>query len=194
MRSTITLPEDSDDLDYFLLLYGHTLAAWAFLEEALSENFQRLINVHPHLAQLLFFSGRSFNARADLYSAAITGAVGISDIRREAHKALLKRSRQFGAARNALAHGIPRHFTEQNEGGRLKHGQKLWELGGVSYRDMIAAFGNFQDLSKAANTLLVVTRTRRKSDELAEECLRQVRALPSQAFPRGDDRTPAEHA
>lgn len=178
--------EEQTELDEFLLMYGHALAAWAFLEEALCNNFHRLLNVKGDLPRLLFFSGRSFATRADMYSAAIAGATGVSETRRKAHKALLKRARQFSAGRNAIAHAIPRRFSNMDEGARLKQGHRLWKPGGAGFSELARACDNFQRLSDAADILLITTWRKKRSDQLAEECLLLVRGLPSQAFPLED--------
>jgi hypothetical protein len=182
------LPGSDDSVEAvrdFNLLYGTALAAWAYLEEVLGLNFHRLIGTHPNLARQLFFSGRSFATRADLYSAAISGSIGLTDKRREAHKLLLKRARQYASARNSIAHGIPVNLMGGGtyQGLRIKQGHKVWEPGGVSRDNLLDAAENFQGLSTAARTLL---NSRNDDDEAAELCLKQVRELPTEAFPPED--------
>lgn len=99
-------PHWLDTRDVIILQFGRTLAAWAELEHSLALWFQEACGMtDPILSDALFYSGRSFNTRADLLRAAL--AKGHMQAEWElVGRAIVKRAMAYSATRNAIAHGV----------------------------------------------------------------------------------------
>ena len=172
-------PESVEAMKRFTLAYGMALAAWAQLEDRMCLAFNGLVAVPHKMARGLFFSGRSFATRADLYAAAITHA-NVNDTCRRAHKYLLKKARRYSSSRNSIAHGTVMHLIGGGpyEGYRVKKGQQSFERGGIGENDLLVATKNFSGLTICFFKLALA-----KSDDIIEECLAQARELPTLALP-----------
>jgi hypothetical protein len=171
----------------FHLNYGITLGEWALLEDALCELFQRLAVIRPKLARAMFYSGRSFATRADLFSAALEAAAAPESYK-AACKATLKRARQYSSARNTIAHGIPvdmRHSTEEGlHRYRVKQGRSIMEAGGVTQGQMQAAAIYFRGLQEI---IWRIALTPFDEQEAIVRCHEQVLQLPNEALPLEED-------
>jgi hypothetical protein len=186
----------------FHFQYGVTLSRWAGLEETLCTIFCDLCGLHPDepMGKALFYSGRSFTARADLLSAAIrTCALGEPE--KALLRAILKRARQYSTARNAIAHGVPTHFSRKRfayQGWRIKEPEQTWELGGIGIDQLKEAEMNFLGLSiichEANMDALRPPRRWRRKKRLkpTEWYLEQVQELPNSAYPPEEAPIPIE--
>jgi hypothetical protein len=87
----------------FYEAYGRALAEWAEFEYALSQLFAQVTDMHTTVAVRIFFSVRTSQARIDMLSDALPAQVANSGTL-SAIKALLKKSGQYNATRNKLAH------------------------------------------------------------------------------------------
>jgi hypothetical protein len=174
-------------LPQFIMAYGSALISWAQVEDELCVLFGLLVGIQPEAARALFFSGRSFATRADLYSAAIATSA-CPEAAKKVHRAILKKARRFSSARNSIAHGVPAFIAKHSEEGiRIKQGQRRREPGGITLNEFGRATDLFQDLIDACISLAVA-----QDDEAWQECLARVRELPSEVFPRGDAQTGEE--
>lgn len=194
MRPTHLPPKGAEQLlklhDDFHLQYGATLARWARLEQTLCDLFCGLTGLGEVTGPALFFSGRSFNSRGDLLSAAIRTS-GLNEDVLVILRAVLKKARQFNSARNTIAHGVPTHYVEKGvdyQGWRIKEGDQTWEPGGIGIDQLKAAAMNFTKLDLAAmRAEALVRRKRRGSDLPPLEHLELIQSLPTDAFvPSGD--------
>lgn len=93
--------------DEFHYVFGLTLSSWARVERTLSYWFARLTRMNTSMATAVFYSGRSFNARAEMLQAAIDRAKGLTSIETEFIKEATKRAWAYSGFRNRIAHGEP---------------------------------------------------------------------------------------
>ena len=176
------ISQDAHPHDAFYIQYGKALASWAQVEDQLCVGFCLMLNQPPFggFARALFFSGRSFASRADLMSAAIAHG-NVEEVAKPVWKALLKKARQFSAARNAIAHGVPVSLhidLAPYEGIKIKEGVGTWDEGGINVSQLAEAEGNFDKL----NSMIHAAAFRQTP---FEECLSQVESLPNAAFSPG---------
>lgn len=90
----------------FFVTYGRTLAGWAQIEYMLSRWFFRLTKIDHNLADSLFYSGRSFQTRRDLFKVAIAHDKNLDPELRALLRLILKRCNQYSSARNEISHGM----------------------------------------------------------------------------------------
>jgi hypothetical protein len=188
-----SLPPDTDreslsklEQDFYLI-YGSTLAAWARLEQTLGQLFCVLCGFDPdnQLGRELFFSGRSFQTRADLLSAALRVSETPEEVKAVV-RAVRKKARDYSGSRNAIAHGYPSHSIFPNiewQGWRIKEGEQSHLPGGIGIEELKAAKSNFWQLEWAAESATSLVRNHQRGyPQPPEEHLERVQALPPNAF------------
>ena len=170
----------------FYQQYGHALANWARLEQTFSELFCEVCRFHAgELGPALFFSGKSFNTRSALLSAAVR-ASDLEEPVREVVRALLKKARQFETARNKITHGYPAHAVYDGvewQGWRIKEGDEAYAPGGVGLQELQNAAECFSRLEFwVERTKSLISNWRVKARMPVEEFLRPIRELPNDAL------------
>jgi hypothetical protein len=193
------LPPDADresiaKLEFdFYQQYGLTLANWARLEQTLSELFCEICGFHTgELGPALFFSGKSFSARAALLGAAARSA-GIAEPVQEVVRALLKKARQFETARNKITHGYPVHAVWNGvewQGWRIKEGDEAYQPGGIGMDELKNAAQWFMQLEHYAGSARTLVSNWRSGAKMSVEgYLEIIRALPNDALLPSEDPT-----
>lgn len=84
--------------------YGIALAQWAQVEATLYDWFAILTKMKDPMARGVFYSAKSFLARADMLEAAIA-ASGEPDPVKKFVDEVLKKARQYSTFRNTITHG-----------------------------------------------------------------------------------------
>jgi hypothetical protein len=171
--------------------YGVTMAQWGGVERALYYWFLHVTQLNDSMARAIFYSARSFNARAEMLLAAIEQTEGLDPKRLEFVNLALKRAWGYSAFRNSMAHGEPimniidlmgqpRKITYSIvQGKTLKGGP-----GDISMEDLKTATKNFYDLK---NLLIDTHPTIGDRDpQWPAKGLQQLNALPSQASSKSD--------
>lgn len=90
----------------FNVVYGAALAEWSSLESHLFYWFQLLTGMNEKTARAVFFSARSFNARADMLEAALDAESPGGPLQLFL-EAALKKARGYSGFRNSATHGEP---------------------------------------------------------------------------------------
>ena len=137
------------ELDRFYHIFGKALAQWAELEFYLSILFKFASGLDFKPAEDIFYSGRSFQARADILTAAL-GHAPLDPQWREFIEGVLAKAIAYNNFRNQLAHGTV-HPNELDDKGeprdwRLKKAEKWLEQAGATASDLATAATNFDRL------------------------------------------------
>lgn len=193
MRKHPSLPPKTDRKSLskleqeFYLQYGKTLAAWAQLEQTLGQLFCALCRFESgsQLGSELFFSGRSFQTRADLLWAALR-SVDLPEDVAVVIRLALKRARDYSGARNKVAHGYPSHmvFVDVDwQGWRIKEGEQSHLPGGIGITELKNAQANFSDLQLLSERLVQLTKAHlQKIAWPPRDHLAQAQGLPPDPF------------
>lgn len=165
--------------------YGLALSAWSQIENRLGWLFSALCNLSsgPNgMGSALFYSGRSFASRADLLDAAIRANTTAPEFQKALFRAILKKARQFSAARNRIAHGFPSTLVGVGpyQGPKIREGDEIWLSDGIDLKMLHIAADNFLELRGLIDKIPGATSA---SDEAQFSQYRlQVQKLPSDAF------------
>jgi hypothetical protein len=167
--------------------YGTVLAEWANVERALFYWFWMLTGMKDAMARAVFYSGRSFNARADMLSAVIDTLhppEKIGPMREDLFfiKAGLKKSWSYSGFRNHATHGLPlMNITDDGLSFTLVQGDTVKkDDAGISIDHLLNAAENYDILKQAMIDAL--PSHRQKSGLTIQQCLEQVRSLPTQTY------------
>jgi hypothetical protein len=90
--------------DDVLLAFGKAMMAWSSLEGLISDWFTILTGMDRTIARQIFYAGRSFNARIDIFAAALPRG-GPPTLRTIYLREAIKKSKQYASFRNMIAHG-----------------------------------------------------------------------------------------
>lgn len=178
----------------FSLAYGRALSSWASLEQVLYTWFHEISGMPPAMSRGIFYSARNFNGRSDMLEAAISTSTLPTEFI-EFIKAAIKKSVQFNAFRNSIAHGEPALYKPNQNNFEVRQimiqGSKGTDTPPDLYIDVtrldVARF-NFGALRSAMiDALLQKLGVDDPGGPTLQECLERVRALPN----RADLATPA---
>ena len=167
-------------------VYGCTMANWAAIERALYYWFACITQMDEGMAISVFYSARSFNARADMLLAAIRNAKRQTEVEIQFVKAALKKARSYSAFRNMITHGEPILSIIDREGAPREIAYHIVEYKNpearvsVTMEDLMVAADNYQLLKVA----IIDALPNQGRGTTPEQCLEQVRALPNQADSR----------
>lgn len=169
--------------------YGIALAQWAGLERMLSYWFALITQMHAMMAQSVFYSARSFGARAEMLQAAIEHAKHIQPDILKFIQAALKRCWSYSTFRNYLAHGEPSMTVMEVEGRPRKVYYAIVQTGSsndtkteISVEQLKVIAENFNALHMVmmdAHPKIGPERAQPRKSIL--EYLARVNALPTQA-------------
>ena len=165
--------------------YGLAMAQWAKLERMLYYWFAYITRVEDKMARAIFFSGRSFNARAEMLLAAIEHAQ-LSAGQIEFIKASHKRAWGYSGFRNTITHGESMMNAKllngvvQSVEYLIVQGKAVGPQGtDVSIDQLLTAADNFHRLAEIIHNAHPVYGE--KPQKPPEEYLALVNALPNQA-------------
>jgi hypothetical protein len=163
--------------------YGIALAQWAKLERVLYYWFGYITKMSDPMARAVFYSARSFGARAEMLECAIdASALPANEVTfiRQA----LKRAWGYSSFRNSITHGEPianmkaLNGQVQNVEYYIVQGSTGPSPNDVTLEHLAAAAENFHSLSQIIHDAHpIVGGNDRKSPE---ECLALLNALPTQ--------------
>jgi hypothetical protein len=144
----------------FYLEYGPAMFAWQLLESELATLFAIVCKIQPAMAIQIFYSATSFNARTDMFSAAL-GASKADDDAITFARALIKKSKQYSEFRNKFAHDQPLLYQHGLAGSGatfeilLIHGRGQFQTDAVKkrYRDNAVRVSQIKRAAKAFRDL-----------------------------------------
>lgn len=169
----------------FFHCYGVAMAEWAGVERSLSRWFLAMTQMPEPLARGIFYSARSFNARADMVQAAIgfcsqpQNASAITVV-----KAGLKKARSYSGFRNSMTHGdaILNLGPDENYYSIVQGKDQLSDPASPILRnDLIVAAENFAALKIVL--MESVPDASRTSTKTFEQYLAEIELLPSTPNP-----------
>jgi hypothetical protein len=176
----------------FYLVYGAAVAAWARVEQGLYFWFERVSGMHPKTARQVFYSGKSFNARADMF-AAVMHAPHLLPHRKEFMKAALNKARQYSEFRNITVHGETYLAADGPNVDQVvlidgKRGEHQ-----TTIDDLMVATMNFKRLADSLMDALSFHQNK-APDEIAllRKHLELIRAMPNQAHSTTSSQTAAK--
>lgn len=167
--------------------FGTAMAEWAGLERSLYYWFARITRMNHEMASAVFYSGRSFNARADMLQAAIDRADVLTKIEAMSVQEALKKVWAYSGFRNSMAHGEPMMQIVELAGQPKTFSYVLTQgkhtkpnpAAEISIQHLMIAAENFHNLK--CLILDLHPGMRGKDAPTPEECLALLRTLPSQA-------------
>lgn len=167
--------------------YGCTMAQWGGIERALYYWFFYITQLTDDMARAIFYSARSFSARADMLQAAIDHSTKLDGGQSDFIKRALKRALGYSGFRNRMAHGEPiMNIVERMGQPReinysIVQGKtsKVIPDAEISIEDLATAATNFHALQLIIIDAHPTLDT--KHHKSPSECLRQLNALPIQA-------------
>jgi len=184
-----TIPKDQLEAATaeFYHFYGHALARWSQLETSLYYWFAKITGMPDAMARGIFYSARSFAARAEMLEAALEHATHLKDSDIAFLKEALKKARNYSGFRNKLAHGEPRlavtkdgetvkgvHYTISQGRNQPSATEEL-----LTVQDLFIAAEHFHVVAECAREALGFPPNR-PNPKSPEECLSLVRALPNE--------------
>jgi hypothetical protein len=90
----------------FYLEYGPAMFEWQGIEMEMATLFAIVCEIQPAMAIQIFYSATSFNARTDMFSAALGASKADADAITFA-RSLIKQAKQYSEFRNKFAHDQP---------------------------------------------------------------------------------------
>jgi hypothetical protein len=150
----------------FYLEYGPAMFAWQLLESELATLFAIVCKIQPAVAIQIFYSATSFNARTDIFSAALTASKADQTAIEFAHL-LIKKSKQYSEFRNKFAHDQPllyQHGLGPGLGANfeiiLVHGKGQFQSDAVKkrYRDLATTVPQIKKAGAAFRDLANIIR------------------------------------
>ena len=103
-------PDDEAITSDFYRAYGHAIAFWAHLESMQSLLFKQVTGMTNEVSRRVFFSAKSYSARADMFDAAVAAA-NLTAETGLLLRAISKRARSYSGFRNRIVHGDPVFLT-----------------------------------------------------------------------------------
>ena len=103
-------PEDEAITAAFYQAYGHAIAFWAHLESMQCLLFRQVTGMTKEVSRRVFYSAKSYSARADMFDAAVAAAA-LSLETNLLLKAISKKARTYSGFRNHIVHGDPVFLT-----------------------------------------------------------------------------------
>lgn len=170
--------------DDFLAEFGRAMAGWSSVEVHLSIWFNTITGMMPkRLGRAIYFSGRSFTARSEMFAAALGHGrqpKAVTPLLRE----ILAKAISYSSARNRLAHSF--FGTLEGEDDRLRPGHSWDELHtGLTRRELLNASRNFSDLATLITDAWRGNRGRKyrgkPSPSVRAECHERLLRLPNEA-------------
>lgn len=179
MIKTPTYPQ-LPERDRFYHTFGKALSHWALVEYYLSLLFGYASGLEYLAAQEIFFSGRSFQSRGDLLSAALLSSKLSPEWRDYVAKVLLK-AISYNGFRNQLAHNAFQPDARDDHGRpiewKLKPPYRWNAKGGISASQIEIAASNFADFAWAIMDALIDIENKTPPTAHLEQLLR----LPNEA-------------
>jgi hypothetical protein len=176
-RASIT---DLTDIDQFFHAYGVALAEWAVVEFRLCSWFQMAAGLTISRAEAIFFSGRSFQTRAEMLSAALEHSK-LNDAWTAFAEEALAKAITYSSYRNHIAHGqVERGPSKESDPDhwRLCKPHEWREGEGVGRQSLANATENFFSL---AEILSDGAWLQARSYPPTAEFLERLEALPNEA-------------
>jgi hypothetical protein len=87
----------------FFEAYGRAVLAWAELEDMQVLLFRQMTGMPPNIARPVFYSAKSYSARADMFEAAISPS-HLSDPEKRLAQVLCRKARSYCGFRNHIVH------------------------------------------------------------------------------------------
>jgi hypothetical protein len=182
----------------FHRFFGHAMQQWSKLERSLCDWFQHATGMKDSMARAIFYSARGFAARIEMLESAIEHSERITAEQLTFLAEAIKKARQYTPFRNDIVHGEPRpHYN-------IAEHSASYEIVDAADLTGQAKFISVDDLKRAARRIHVLhtcmsemhpwLRERNRNLKSPEECLAQVRALPTEARAHTDGPTPAKSA
>ena len=164
--------------------FGATMLAWSNIERFLYHWFAGITAMPDGMARAIFYSARSFNARAEMLEAAIEYAHKQTPAEIAFIKEAIKKARQFSEFRNRMAHGEARLTINPRDPKdvhyKITQGKNVErsEETAITITDLRQAQKSFKKLF----TLLmgIIPQFRDENGLTAEQALPLVRELPNQ--------------
>jgi len=170
--------------DPFLAEFGRAMAGWSSVEVHLSIWFNTITGIMPkRLGRAIYFSGRSFTARSEMFAAALEHGKQPKQVT-PLLKQILTKAISYASARNRLAHSY--FGTLQDEEDRLRAGQE-WDAlhTGITKQELLNASQNFSNLASLITDAWAgnqgKARRGRPSPSVRAECLERLLLLPNEA-------------
>jgi hypothetical protein len=167
------------ELDQFYHAYGKALSNWAAVEFQLCAWFERCAGLSIGRSEAIFFSGRSFQTRAEMLSSVIhTGK--ISSAWAAFIESALTKAITYNSFRNHIAHAQleSEMFDAANRRfWKLRKPQDWRESGGADQQSLINAAQNFEDLAE----ILRDGHWLQLREQPTREFLQRLDALPNEA-------------
>lgn len=174
----------------FHYAYGLVLAEWSGIEASLYDWFAIITKMHDRMARGVFYSARSFNARAEMLDAALSHS-GQSAFDREFVQEVLRKAWTYSGFRNRVTHGEKILNLVENNPERadfvLVEGKNI-KGEGTTVEHLRIATGNFRRLRDLSNAMQPIFRS--EHDLSPTQCLTLVRALPNQPNSKVDPTAP----
>lgn len=166
--------------------YGNAMAAWAHVESSLYYWFFYMTKMPDDMCRAIYYSARGFAARIEMLEAAIehTGALSVTET--VFLKEALKKARSYSWFRNKVAHGEPRLNVTKPPGEDFTASYTITQgkdtpagsQEALTLSELDDAAYNIRVLALCIGDMLPILR--RKNPQSPEECLSQVRTLPSE--------------
>ena len=100
-------PQTIEAANAFHLSYGHTMSAWGMLESQLFHWFFYISGIgNESMARAIYYSAKSFNARADMLEEVLRVAT-LNEGQAPFLKGAIKKARTYSSFRNSATHGEP---------------------------------------------------------------------------------------
>ena len=178
----IDLQKMHDHSMFFFDSFGRLIAEWSAIERAFYTWFASVSGMKEGMARSIFYSGKSFNSRADMLEAAFGNQSNMPPLDLEFVKASLKKARAYSAFRNSVVHGEPTLDILHNNSPEavlqlvLTQGKDFLGATAITIEDLDAGLESFSELKGLLHDMFPKNR---KPDADPEECLKRVRELPN---------------
>jgi hypothetical protein len=138
------------EIDRLYHAFGRAMSEWASIEYYLSLFFSSASGLDFAMAQAVFFSGRSFQTRAEMLNASLQHSK-LEKSWKEFVSTTLKKSISYARFRNKLAHGLFHPDALDGYGQpkdwKIKKAENWTTPGGISLDEIITAASNFEKFS-----------------------------------------------
>lgn len=176
----------------FYQLYGHTLAEWSRIERGLFLWFLRATKMNEPVGRAVFYSGKSFNSRADMLKEAIDTSNGLCEDERAFAKAIIRLAWKYSSFRNQITHGEAVLCIDENNNQSInfmiRQGKTSIGLPHITEEELFNALVNFSLLKELTFSVIPALREGLTFQQL----LVRVQSLPTEAHSRSDQ-TQKEH-
>jgi hypothetical protein len=181
-KININLEQMHDHSMCFFDSFGRLIAEWSAIERAFYTWFASVSGMKEGMARSIFYSGKSFNSRADMLEAAFGNQSNMPPLDLDFIKASLKKARAYSAFRNSVVHGEPTLDILHNYSPQadlqliLTQGKDFIGSSAITIDDLDAGLESFSELKGFLHDMFPKNR---KPDANLEEYLRRVRELPN---------------